>query len=213
MSGFFSRFLLVYYANPSAEPSCRLQSQDVRKGGVEFKGGSLHDGFGGFDGFGGSGEHLAIRLLVLQNTGQRGSCEGFDGVGGFGGSVMMATPASAWSVLGWQKCAELIFPDCVMLVWGSNEQLQQQVFFPLQAQSHRHLVFFNRVDSNRNFWTFESQSCLTRFIFCRGKLCHLQLEFFCLQLSFFAYSPLRCFLDTLSHCKQRISTVSKKLEL
>ena len=31
-----------------------------------------------------------------------------------------------------------------------------------------------------------------------------------LQLSFFAYSPLRCFLDTLSYCKQRSSTVSKK---
>ena len=30
--------------------------------GVEFKGGSLHDGFGG------SGEHLALLLLGLQNT-------------------------------------------------------------------------------------------------------------------------------------------------
>ena len=28
------------------------------KRGVEFKGGSLHDGFGGFDDFGGSGGHL-----------------------------------------------------------------------------------------------------------------------------------------------------------
>ena len=37
-----------------------------RKRGVEFKGGSLHDGFGGFDGLGGSGEHLALLLLVLQ---------------------------------------------------------------------------------------------------------------------------------------------------
>ena len=36
-----------------------------RKRGVEFKGGSPHDGFGGFDRFGGSGEHLALRLLVL----------------------------------------------------------------------------------------------------------------------------------------------------
>ena len=39
-----------------------------RKRGVGFKGGSLHDGFGGFDGFGGSEEHLALLLLVLQNT-------------------------------------------------------------------------------------------------------------------------------------------------
>ena len=49
---------------------------------VEFKGGSLHDGFGGFDGFGGSGEHLALLSLVLQNTGQRGN--GFGGFDGFG---------------------------------------------------------------------------------------------------------------------------------
>ena len=48
----------------------RSDSQDHGKGGVEFKGGSLHDGFGGFDGFGGSGEHLALLLLVLQNTAQ-----------------------------------------------------------------------------------------------------------------------------------------------
>ena len=33
---------------------------------------------------------------------------------------------------------------------------------------------------------------------------------FYLQLSFFAYSPLRCFLYTLSHCKQRSSIVSRK---
>ena len=35
----------------------------------------------------------------------------------------------------------------------------------------------------------------------RGKLFYLQLELFCLQLSFFAYSPLRCMLDALSHCQ------------
>ena len=33
-----------------------------RKRGVEFNGGSLHDGFGGFDGFGGSEEHPALLL-------------------------------------------------------------------------------------------------------------------------------------------------------
>ena len=53
-----------------------------RKRGVEFKGGSLHDGFGGFDG---SAKHLAPLLLLLQNTVPRGSCDGFDGFGGFGG--------------------------------------------------------------------------------------------------------------------------------
>ena len=43
--------------------SCKTSG--CRKRGVEFKGGSLHDGFGGFDGFGGSGEHLTFLFLVL----------------------------------------------------------------------------------------------------------------------------------------------------
>ena len=42
-----------------AEP----ENQDDGKGGFEFKGGSLHDGFGGFDGFGGSGEHPTLIFL------------------------------------------------------------------------------------------------------------------------------------------------------
>ena len=44
----------------------------------------------------------------------------------------------------------------------------------------------------------------------RGKLFNLQLELFCLQLSFFAYSPLRLFLDALSHCKERSSNCEQK---
>ena len=44
-------------------------------------------------------------------------------------------------------------------------------------------------------------------IFLRGEafFVYLKLELFCLQLSFFAYSPLRPLLDTLSHCKQTSS--------
>ena len=38
-----------------------------------------------------------------------------------------------------------------------------------------------------------------------GKLFYLQLELFCLQLSFFAYSPLRPLLGALSHCEQKSS--------
>ena len=56
------------------------------KRGVELKGGSLHDGYGGFDGFGGSGEHITLLLLVLENTAQWGDRGGFDGFGGFGGN-------------------------------------------------------------------------------------------------------------------------------
>ena len=50
-------------------------------------------------------------------------------------------------------------------------------------------------------------------VFGGGKLFYLELELFYLQLSFFADSPLRCFLDTLPHCKQRSSTVSKKAQI
>ena len=50
-----------------------------------MKGGSLDDGFGSFEGFGGSGLHLALLLLVLQNTVPRGRRDCFDGFGGCGG--------------------------------------------------------------------------------------------------------------------------------
>ena len=42
-----------------------------------------------------------------------------------------------------------------------------------------------------------------------GSFFYLQLELLCLQLSFFANSPLRPLLDALSHCKQKAPTVSK----
>ena len=38
-----------------------------------------------FDDFGGSGKHLTLLSLVLQNTGQRGNCGGFGGFCGCGG--------------------------------------------------------------------------------------------------------------------------------
>ena len=45
----------------------------------------------------------------------------------------------------------------------------------------------------------------------RGKLFYLQLELFCLQLRFFAYSPLTRLLDALSsHCKQKLQLSAKK---
>ena len=37
--------------------------------------------------------------------------------------------------------------------------------------------------------------------------------FWCLQLSFFAYSPLRPLLDALPHCKQKALIVSKKAKI
>ena len=47
-------------------------------------------------------------------------------------------------------------------------------------------------------------------VFVRGKLFYLQLEPFCLQSSFFAYSPFRPLLDALAHCKQKSSNWKKK---
>ena len=77
----------IFAPNPPCRPTQHFSAflENSRKRGVEFKGGSLHDGFGGFDSFGGSGEHLALFLLVLQNSGQRGNRDGFDGFGGYGG--------------------------------------------------------------------------------------------------------------------------------
>ena len=61
-------------------------TQDVGKGGLSLRGVAfMTDGFGGFDGFGCSGEHLALLLLVLQNTVPRGGRDGFGGFGGCGG--------------------------------------------------------------------------------------------------------------------------------
>ena len=45
----------------------------------------------------------------------------------------------------------------------------------------------------------------TLLISQREKFVYSQLELFCLQLSFFAYSPLRPLSDALSHCKQKSS--------
>ena len=50
--------------------------------GVKFKGVAFMTVSAVLDGFGGFREHLALLLLVLQNTGRRGSFDGFDGFGG-----------------------------------------------------------------------------------------------------------------------------------
>ena len=63
--------LLVFLVTPMLFSGCR-------KGGIGFKGGSLHDGLGG------SGKRLALLLLVLQNAVPRGSRDSFGGFGGFG---------------------------------------------------------------------------------------------------------------------------------
>ena len=49
--------------------------------------------------------------------------------------------------------------------------------------------------------------------FCRPLLQIPDSSFFCLQLSFFAYSGKMCLRSTSTDCKQRSSTVSKKLQL
>ena len=68
-------------------------------------------------------------------------------------------------------------------------------------------------------WSWSSSTCKPVFLPLEGsaetsekwgKLFYLQLELFCLQLSFFAYSPLRPLLDTLSHCKQKSSNCKQR---
>ena len=44
----------------------------------------------------------------------------------------------------------------------------------------------------------------------RGEAVYLQLELFCIQLSFFAYSPSRPLLDALSHCMQKSPNCKQK---
>ena len=68
--------------------------QDVGKGGLSLRGGGLHDGFGGFEGSGGSGEHLALFLLVLQNAAQKDKSDGFGSFSGYGG-IGPKRPANA----------------------------------------------------------------------------------------------------------------------
>ena len=80
--GLGGRVFLAHQGKGNPKNLLRLFLSGCRKRGVGLKGGSLHDGFGGFDGFGGSRLHLALLLLVLQNTVPR---DGFDGFGGFGG--------------------------------------------------------------------------------------------------------------------------------
>ena len=43
-----------------------------------------------------------------------------------------------------------------------------------------------------------------------GSFFYLQLELFCLQVSFFAYSPSRSLLDALFHCKQKSSNCKQR---
>ena len=55
---------------------------------------------------------------------------------------------------------------------------------------------FWRAPTSPNLSKLCSEDC-----FSRGKIVYLQLERFCLQLSFSAYSPCKCLLDAFSHCR------------
>ena len=63
--------------------------------GVEFKGGSLHDGFGGYDGFGASGWHLALLLLFPHNTAQEATVTVLTVSAVMAVSVITATPLNS----------------------------------------------------------------------------------------------------------------------
>ena len=57
----------------------KLLLSESRAGWLSLTGVSLHAGFAG------SGEHIALLLLVLRDTGQRGNRDSFDGFGGASG--------------------------------------------------------------------------------------------------------------------------------
>ena len=61
------------------------------------------------------------------------------------------------------------------------------------------------------FITYEKRRSLV--IINWGKLFYLQLELFCLQLSFCAYSPSRPFLDALFIVSEKAPIVSKKAKV
>ena len=61
-----------------------------------------------------------------------------------------------------------------------------------KGENHSDPIYTNPI---KNLPTLKVQNLLGTFLY-------LQFELFWLQLIFFAYSPLRCLLDALSHCKQ-----------
>ena len=66
----FPAFGRIISENGSA-PFLSSHFLKITEKGVEFKGRSLRDSFGGFDSFGGSGEHLALLCLSykIQHSG------------------------------------------------------------------------------------------------------------------------------------------------
>ena len=60
-------------------------SSDCRKRGVEFKGGGLHDNFGGFDGWAVLESTLSSFCLSYKIQHNEATVAGFDGFGGHGG--------------------------------------------------------------------------------------------------------------------------------
>ena len=68
-------------------------------------------------------------------------------------------------------------------------------------------IFFRglKCPPTKDHWKEEDQHMIIW-----GKLFYLQLEPCCLQLSFFAYSPLEPLLDALSHCNQKSSNCEQK---
>ena len=140
----------MYYTR-AARPN-----QDARKGGLSLRGGSLHslrEGFGGFDGFGGSGERLALLLLVLHNTLPGGSRNGFGG---------------------YKKCFEgciRFLSLCFPMVLHLQTQLHRcQQDFPLIV------IFYLLFDKSHKIAPFESSVCAGVPIRQHREMLHIALS-------------------------------------
>ena len=105
-----------------------------------------------------------------------------------------------------------------MVIWGVWRSSQSGVALTTLSdlRSHSHGSLFQRwvmlgwlCYSGRGFPQGQTHQTID-LAKKRGKFFYLQFELFRLQLSFFAHSPLRCFLRHTSHCNQRSSTVSKE---
>ena len=122
-------------------------------------------------------------------------------------------------------CAHFVLVGMLAKNWGSSLRQEASItwcdlFWPKFGQKMPKIISLHDVlePSKQALLAsrdviISSQICGLKLqkVFTLGDGCWLPI--FCLQLSFFACSPLRYFSDTLSHCKQRSSTVSKKAQI
>ena len=113
----------------------------------------------------------------------------------------------------------LLFLDfCGSLVSGNMELSttnhrpeQEKKISRGKSHSNRMQLFCLQLEAFCFQLSFFAYNCVWELFCLQLELYYLQFELFCLQLSFFAYSGKVSLRNTSTDCKQRSSTVSKKL--